>query len=58
MSLLNALVVKHIPVWMPGSEFKRRALRVEALVRRTLDMPYDMVKRALAMFELLSLKYN
>ncbi|TBU39014.1 cytochrome P450 [Dichomitus squalens] len=40
-------ILKGIPLWMPGSGFKRQALYVRSLVRRTLDTPYEMVKRDL-----------
>lgn len=44
---LNIRTVKAIPLWMPGSKFKHQAFHVKTLVRRTLDTPYEMVKRAM-----------
>ena len=32
---------------MPGSGFKHQAFHVKTLVRKTLDTPYEMVKRAM-----------
>ncbi|PIL26517.1 cytochrome P450 [Ganoderma sinense ZZ0214-1] len=40
-------ILKGIPLWMPGSGFKRQAFHVKTLVRKTLDTPYEMVKRAM-----------
>ncbi|KAM5539597.1 hypothetical protein V8D89_006706 [Ganoderma adspersum] len=40
-------ILKGIPLWMPGSGFKHQAFHVKALVRKTLDTPYEMVKRAM-----------
>ncbi|EMD32760.1 hypothetical protein CERSUDRAFT_118484 [Gelatoporia subvermispora B] len=40
-------VLKHLPLWMPGAGFKRRAARVKYHVRRMLDTPYNMVKNRL-----------
>nr|ANC28042.1 cytochrome P450 [Polyporus umbellatus] len=40
-------ILKGIPLWMPGSGFKRQAFYVKSLVRMTLDIPYDIVKRAM-----------
>ncbi|EIW56861.1 cytochrome P450 [Trametes versicolor FP-101664 SS1] len=41
-------ILKEIPVWAPGAGFKRNAFRVRGLVRALMDMPYNMVKTALA----------
>ncbi|KAI9061923.1 cytochrome P450 [Trametes sanguinea] len=40
-------ILKGIPLWAPGSGFKHRAYYVRGLIRKTLDTPFDMVKRAL-----------
>ncbi|KAI0640925.1 cytochrome P450 [Trametes meyenii] len=40
-------ILKGLPLWAPGSGFKHRAFYVRELIRRTLDTPFDMVKRAL-----------
>ncbi|GBE82456.1 Multifunctional cytochrome P450 monooxygenase af510 [Sparassis crispa] len=40
--------LKFLPSWMPGGSFQKEAARVRILVRKLLDMPYDMVKSALA----------
>lgn len=41
------LIVKWIPLWMPGSGFKRQAHYVKSLVRQLLDTPFEMVQRRL-----------
>ncbi|KAI0742389.1 cytochrome P450 [Daedaleopsis nitida] len=40
-------ILRHMPLWMPGSGFKRQAAYVKSLVRQTLDTPFAMVQRAL-----------
>ncbi|TFK84485.1 cytochrome P450 [Polyporus arcularius HHB13444] len=40
-------ILRYIPLWMPGSGFKRQAFLVKSLVRQTLDTPFAMVQRAL-----------
>ncbi|KAF9812881.1 hypothetical protein IEO21_05932 [Rhodonia placenta] len=40
-------LLKHIPLWMPGSGFKRRAFEIRDVVRKMLDTPYEMVKDAM-----------
>ena len=39
--------MKEIPLWMPGSGFKRQAFFIKTLIRKTLDTPFSMVQRAL-----------
>ncbi|OCH90107.1 cytochrome P450 monooxygenase [Obba rivulosa] len=41
-------ILKHMPLWMPGAGFLRRAAQVKYHVRRMLDKPYDLVKNRLA----------
>ncbi|KAL4245440.1 cytochrome P450 family protein [Abortiporus biennis] len=41
-------ILKHYPLWLPGSAFKHNAARVKVLVRRLMDVPYDMVKEKMA----------
>ncbi|KAI0363937.1 cytochrome P450 [Pilatotrama ljubarskyi] len=41
-------VLKNIPVWMPGAGFKRNAFKIRGMVRTLMDMPYNMVKTAMA----------
>ncbi|KAJ3488147.1 hypothetical protein NLI96_g3052 [Meripilus lineatus] len=38
----------HYPSWLPGSGFKTSALKTRALVRRTIEKPYQQVKERLA----------
>lgn len=45
--MLSFYVVKHIPLWMPGSGFKSRAFEIRDLVRKMLDTPFEMVKDAM-----------
>ncbi|OBZ74906.1 O-methylsterigmatocystin oxidoreductase [Grifola frondosa] len=40
--------LKELPAWFPGCGFKRRALDVRPHVRAFLDMPFQMVKDAMA----------
>lgn len=40
--------LRHIPTWMPGSGFKRRAFIARQRVREMLDTPYDKVRREVA----------
>ncbi|KAI0776610.1 cytochrome P450 [Trametes elegans] len=40
-------ILKHIPTWMPGAGFKRRALAVGRAVRVWMDMGYDIVQDAM-----------
>ena len=36
--------VRHVPTWMPGAAFKRKALEWRKLNRAMLNEPYEMVK--------------
>ena len=40
-------VLKYVPSWFPGAEFKRKAARWRALISETLERPYHRVKREL-----------
>lgn len=44
-SLTWVIPVKHIPSWMPGGGFKKRALIVGAKVRDMMEIPYRKVQR-------------
>ncbi|KZT01836.1 cytochrome P450 [Laetiporus sulphureus 93-53] len=46
VDLFPALV--HIPTWMPGAGFKRRALQLRKQLRQVIDDPFQKVKRELA----------
>ncbi|OSX58667.1 hypothetical protein POSPLADRAFT_1153045 [Postia placenta MAD-698-R-SB12] len=48
-SLVDFLpLMKHIPSWMPGGGFKKRALIVGAKVRDMMEIPYRKVQRDMA----------
>lgn len=36
--------VKNYPLWLPGSSFRTKLEEVRVLVRRMMDVPYEMVK--------------
>ena len=38
---------RHIPTWAPFAGFKRRALIVRAAVGEVVDVPFEMVKKAM-----------
>jgi hypothetical protein len=38
-------VVKHVPAWMPGAGFKRKAREWRKLSRELIERPFAMVKR-------------
>ena len=39
--------MKKYPLWMPGSGWLHQALYVRKVLRQSLDVPYEMVYRAL-----------
>ncbi|PCH42868.1 cytochrome P450 [Wolfiporia cocos MD-104 SS10] len=39
--------LRHMPTWLPGAGFKKRALEVRPVVRAMLDSPFHMVKEAM-----------
>ncbi|KAI0075227.1 cytochrome P450 [Panus rudis PR-1116 ss-1] len=41
-------ILRHLPLWMPGSGFLSRAREVEKLVRELYDVPYNMVRKQMA----------
>ncbi|TFY68456.1 hypothetical protein EVJ58_g998 [Rhodofomes roseus] len=40
------VIVKYVPAWMPGADFKRKALYARKLVWDANHIPYDMVRKA------------
>ncbi|PCH43947.1 cytochrome P450 [Wolfiporia cocos MD-104 SS10] len=42
-------ILRHIPAWMPGAGFKRKANEVRSLVRDVHEIPFGFVQRAMAM---------
>lgn len=38
--------MKHIPSWVPGAEFKRKAKRLGAELNAMLTVPFNAVKNA------------
>ncbi|KZT00608.1 cytochrome P450 [Laetiporus sulphureus 93-53] len=40
--------LKHIPIWMPGAGFKRKALHSRRLILKVTNEPFERVKRELA----------
>ncbi|KAI0744945.1 cytochrome P450 [Earliella scabrosa] len=40
-------ILKHYPLWMPGSGWMKQALFVRHVLRQSLDIPYEMVARGL-----------
>ena len=36
--------MKNYPLWLPGAGFRRKLEEVRVLVRRMMDVPYEMVK--------------
>ncbi|OCH85972.1 cytochrome P450 monooxygenase [Obba rivulosa] len=40
-------ILRHLPDWLPGAGFKKRAMGVREHVRRMLDTPYEMVKSSI-----------
>lgn len=42
--VLIHFTVKYYPTWLPGAEWKRRALAVRPLGKQMVNWPYDMVK--------------
>ncbi|PCH34387.1 cytochrome P450 [Wolfiporia cocos MD-104 SS10] len=41
--------LRHIPTWMPGSHFKRKALKVQCLIRDMYEIPAKNVQREMAL---------
>ncbi|PCH43939.1 cytochrome P450 [Wolfiporia cocos MD-104 SS10] len=39
--------LKHLPIWMPGAGFKRKALKVRSLVHKMHEIPYQSVRHAM-----------
>ena len=37
--------MKHVPAWVPGAGFKRKAREWRALSRAMLERPFEMVRR-------------
>ncbi|KZT12723.1 cytochrome P450 [Laetiporus sulphureus 93-53] len=40
-------LLRHLPMWLPGAGFKRKAHKVRLIVRKMLDAPFEMVKTAM-----------
>ncbi|KAG6810412.1 hypothetical protein H0H92_011973 [Tricholoma furcatifolium] len=40
-------LLKHVPTWMPGANFKRQALKWRKFALEMLNQPFDMVKNRL-----------
>lgn len=38
-------VVKHLPMWFPGAEFKRNAIVWKAKMEEFVNKPYEEVKQ-------------
>ncbi|CCM04534.1 uncharacterized protein FIBRA_06715 [Fibroporia radiculosa] len=38
-------ILRHMPEWMPGAGFKRRALKTRKLVQAMMSTPYEIVRR-------------
>jgi len=41
-------ILKHVPAWMPGMEFKRKGLRARGLIKDMERTPLERVKREMA----------
>ncbi|TFY68441.1 hypothetical protein EVJ58_g1010 [Rhodofomes roseus] len=41
-------LLKHVPAWMPGASFKRKALHARKLIHDAHYIPFDMVRKAVA----------
>ncbi|KAI0632690.1 cytochrome P450 [Trametes polyzona] len=41
-------ILKELPTWAPGAGFKRNAFRIRGMLRDLMDIPYNMVRTALA----------
>ncbi|TFY68462.1 hypothetical protein EVJ58_g1002 [Rhodofomes roseus] len=41
-------LLKHVPTWLPGAGFKRKALHARKLVQAAHNIPFDMVRKAVA----------
>ncbi|KZT02583.1 cytochrome P450 [Laetiporus sulphureus 93-53] len=39
-------LLRHIPAWMPGAEFKRNAIRMKHSIRNVMEIPYKLAKEA------------
>ncbi|KAH9911170.1 cytochrome P450 [Fomitopsis serialis] len=39
-------LLKYVPAWMPGADFKRKAMYARELVWRANHLPYNMVRKA------------
>lgn len=45
--MFTALVVRHMPTtWLPGSAWKRKALKVRNSMHEAMTIPYEKTKRA------------
>ncbi|KAH8107959.1 cytochrome P450 [Cristinia sonorae] len=40
-------ILKHYPMWLPGSNFRRKVAETRQLVQSMINAPYDMVKQRL-----------
>ncbi|PCH43251.1 cytochrome P450 [Wolfiporia cocos MD-104 SS10] len=42
-------ILKYVPSWMPGAQYKRQALHVRRLVQEANNKPFEMVKRLMTL---------
>ena len=40
-------IVRHYPLWLPGSGWMKQALYVREILRQSLDIPYEKVAQGL-----------
>ncbi|TFY66988.1 hypothetical protein EVJ58_g1910 [Rhodofomes roseus] len=40
--------LQYLPIWFPGAGFKRKAAEVKKVVQKMFDMPFEMVRNAMA----------
>lgn len=43
-------VVKHVPAWMPGAGWKRKAVKWRTLMQEAKNRPYDMLQEQIVRF--------
>lgn len=37
--------MKYVPAWFPGANFRRLGLQTQELIKKMINVPFDMVKR-------------
>ena len=55
LTITHVQIVKHVPAWVPGASFQRKAREWKKVVLEMRDAPFEVVKNALVRVTILML---